>query len=557
VTVPPLKLGIQATDETRAAFESVQQSMRQTERTASQMGATVSGSGRMMRGTFQSAGYQVQDFAVQVQGGQSALLAFSQQSSQFLGAFGPGGAIAGAIITIGALGYKIWEAASAAKGATDAVTRLEDAIAKLQDEAKKQDPAQPGIIAVERMRDLRDDLLEQRRALESTQSAFAGGVSAEFGGVVEGQSAREVTAIQAQIKALNDLISTYDKLILNEDKRAQEAAIKKKDAEDIEEKTKREAEAVRAAARAAEEATRQELAYSAAIRQTILSLDPVAAAAEKYAGQQVMLRDALEAGSIDQERYNALLARAAENYQNATTAIDRHSQSLDEQARRIKAQIDPAVAYAEELARLNELLDTGRLTHDEYARAAEQAWERVNRTSADTKDIARELGLTFESAFEDAIVKGQSFRNVLGGIAQDMARLVLRQTVTTPLAGFGSSAIKFLFGGGAPTVGAALGPTDLGLPGFADGGPVAGGRPIIVGEEGPELFVPRGHGQIIPNGQSAGGTVVNQTINISVGVAQTVRAEIAALMPAIKRQTVDAVADARMRGGTFASAMGT
>jgi hypothetical protein len=69
--------------------------------------------------------------------------------------------------------------------------------------------------------------------------------------------------------------------------------------------------------------------------------------------------------------------------------------------------------------------------------------------------------------------------------------------------------------------------------------------------------VPRGHGQIIPNGQSAGGTVVNQTINISVGVAQTVRAEIAALMPAIKRQTVDAVADARMRGGTFASAMGT
>jgi hypothetical protein len=556
VTVPPLKLGIQATDETRAAFESVQQSMRQTERTASQMGATVSGSGRMMRGTFQSAGYQVQDFAVQVQGGQSALLAFSQQSSQFLGAFGPGGAIAGAIITIGALGYKIWEAASAAKGATDAVSTLEAAIAKLQKEAEGS-PAQPGIIAVERMRDLRADLIEQRRALESTQSAFAGGVSAEFGGVVEGQSAREVAAIQAQIKALNDLISTYDKLILNEDKRAQEAANKKKDFEDIEEKTKREAEAVRAAARAAEEATRQELAYSAAIRQTILSLDPVAAAAEKYAGQQVMLRDALEAGSIDQERYNALLARAAENYQNATTAIDRHSQSLDEQARRIKAQIDPAVAYAEELARLNELLDTGRLTHDEYARAAEQAWERVNRTSADTKDIARELGLTFESAFEDAIVKGQSFRNVLGGIAQDMARLVLRQTVTTPLAGMASRFLGGLFGPGTATVGAALGPTDLGLPGFADGGPVAGGRPIIVGEEGPELFVPRGHGQIIPNGQSAGGTVVNQTINISVGVAQTVRAEIAALMPAIKRQTVDAVADARMRGGTFASAMGT
>ena len=551
MTVPPLKLGIQAEDQTAPAFASVQRNLRQTENSAARMGSQF---GRIA----QQAGFQVGDFASQVSAGGSAMTAFVQQGSQFLGMFGVGGAIAGAALGIGAIGLKLWEVASSAKGATDAVSTLEAAIAKLQEEAKgRGSPAQPGIVAVERLRDLRADLVEQRRALEGTQSAFAGGVSAEFGGVIEGQSAREVTAIQAQIKALNDLISTYDRLIMDQERAQESTANLKRRGEEFEEQQKREAEAIRDAARAAEEATRQELAYSAAIRQTILSLDPVAAAAEKYAGQQVMLRDALEAGSIDQERYNALLARAAENYQNATTAIDRHSQSLDEQARRIKAQIDPAVAYAEELARLNELLDTGRLTHDEYARAAEQAWERVNRTSADTKDIARELGLTFESAFEDAIVKGQSFRNVLGGIAQDMARLVLRQTVTTPLAGFGSSAIKFLFGGGAPTVGAALGPTGLGLPGFADGGPVAGGRPIIVGEEGPELFVPRGHGQIIPNGQSAGGTVVNQTINISVGVAQTVRAEIAALMPAIKRQTVDAVADARMRGGTFASAMGT
>jgi phage-related minor tail protein len=87
---------------------------------------------------------------------------------------------------------------------------------------------------------------------------------------------------------------------------------------------------------------------------------------------------------------------------------------------------------------------------------------------------------------------------------------------------------------------------------------VTGGRPIIVGEEGPEVFVPAGNGTVVPNGASMGGGVtVNQTINISTGVAQTVRAEIAALMPAIKRQTVDAVADARMRGGSFASAMGT
>ncbi|MEX3315679.1 hypothetical protein [Sulfitobacter sp. PS-8MA] len=54
------------------------------------------------RNTFQQAGYQVGDFAVQVQGGTSALTAFTQQGSQFLGIFGPWGAIMGAILAVGA-----------------------------------------------------------------------------------------------------------------------------------------------------------------------------------------------------------------------------------------------------------------------------------------------------------------------------------------------------------------------------------------------------------------------------------------------------------------------
>lgn len=53
------------------------------------------------RSTFQQAGYQIQDFIVQVQGGQSALVAFSQQGSQLAGAFGPGGAVLGAFIALG------------------------------------------------------------------------------------------------------------------------------------------------------------------------------------------------------------------------------------------------------------------------------------------------------------------------------------------------------------------------------------------------------------------------------------------------------------------------
>jgi hypothetical protein len=44
------------------------------------------------------------------------------------------------------------------------------------------------------------------------------------------------------------------------------------------------------------------------------------------------------------------------------------------------------------------------------------------------------------------------------------------------------------------------------------GGPVSGWRPYIVGERGPELFVPHTSGTVVPN---AGG--VPQVINVYVG----------------------------------------
>jgi phage-related minor tail protein len=46
------------------------------------------------------------------------------------------------------------------------------------------------------------------------------------------------------------------------------------------------------------------------------------------------------------------------------------------------------------------------------------------------------------------------------------------------------------------------------FPGRAAGGPVSAGAPYMVGENGPELFVPRTSGAILPNG-GTGGVQVN------------------------------------------------
>lgn len=97
------------------------------------------------KSTMQQAGYQVQDFIVQVQGGQSALVAFSQQGSQLAGAFGPGGAVLGAVIALSSViaGTLITSlsggknAMEALKDATEAMDRVinisQNGVASLSD----------------------------------------------------------------------------------------------------------------------------------------------------------------------------------------------------------------------------------------------------------------------------------------------------------------------------------------------------------------------------------------------------------------------------------------
>ena len=52
--------------------------------------------------------------------------------------------------------------------------------------------------------------------------------------------------------------------------------------------------------------------------------------------------------------------------------------------------------------------------------------------------------------------------------------------------------------------------------GRANGGPVKSGSPYMVGERGPELFVPRSSGRIVPNGRfgGGGGGDVNVVVNV-------------------------------------------
>jgi len=59
--------------------------------------------------------------------------------------------------------------------------------------------------------------------------------------------------------------------------------------------------------------------------------------------------------------------------------------------------------------------------------------QNVNTNTSQTVDLVKDLGMTFQSAFENAIIGGQDLRSVLSGLLEDIARLLLRLYVIQPL----------------------------------------------------------------------------------------------------------------------------
>lgn len=117
------RLGSNATEAQRQQVLEAVQNYQQLR------GATegASGSFRDLRGTAQNAGWQLQDVAVQLQMGTSGFVVFSQQASQFVSAFGPGGAVLGAVIAVaGALGGVLYTSLNESAGALDRLTKLTD-----------------------------------------------------------------------------------------------------------------------------------------------------------------------------------------------------------------------------------------------------------------------------------------------------------------------------------------------------------------------------------------------------------------------------------------------
>ena len=213
-------------------------------------------------------------------------------------------------------------------------------------------------------------------------------------------------------------------------------------------------------------------------------------------------------------------------------------QELRDAVRDLREEYFPAEKiireFAETMKILNEALQAGIITQQTFATLAEKTSEKmreglaeINEEASKFGDTSKNLAQPFVSAIDAMIMRTKSFSDIIRDLERALISAITQILVLKPLqeglqnafssagsgdggggfGGFVGAIMSAVFGGGGAAAGGAM----------QMGGPVSPGVPYLVGEAGPELIVPRMPGQVIPNDELGGqSVVVNVNFNGSV-----------------------------------------
>lgn len=343
-------------------------------------------------------------------------------------------------------------------------------------------------------------------------------------------------------------------------------------------------------------------------------LDTKLKAEKEYQDRVKQLSAGLSQGVIDEAEYAKLSAlaledrnKALEKGAKATKESNKETEDfiklLREQAKEaqsVEEELDPVTAafnrYNEQLRKIRSGVEGGFIDPLRGGDLEEAAGAKLTDTLNGTKEKTADADQAFTqffanatSGFEDAIVRGERFSNVIQGIERDIARLILRMAVTEPLAaglkesGIGSTItgwvkglIPGLGGGGMADTGGwdmgAMGAsasfatggimTDRGplpLRRYAGGGVARTPQMAMFGEGAtPEAYVPLPDGRSIPVNMrgGTGGLVVHQPITINVRNSNASPALLAATADAAAAKSRANLIAELNRGGALAKTTG-
>lgn len=293
---------------------------------------------------------------------------------------------------------------------------------------------------------------------------------------------------------------------------------------------------------------------------------------------QEQINAARETGRLtaEQAKDEAAIAAARNQVDNYLPQAERERKAAEDAARAaadlasvIDATPGAKIADLERKQLLvNDAFTKGKLTVDQFNEAFTVIEEQRNRVLGradkdfmkvgdDGKEAFRSLenavrgwGNAFTDTLADAVLTGKaSFQDLANSVIRDLLRMEIQASITKPLfeglTGVLANVPGLLGFGGS---GAATSKVNFGG-GYASGGDISGGTAYLVGEKGPELFLPRNSGKIIPNnqlggaGRGGGNVIQNITFNGGMDPAQQ-----QAFARDIRLQTMAGVMEAMRRG---------
>lgn len=191
--------------------------------------------------------------------------------------------------------------------------------------------------------------------------------------------------------------------------------------------------------------------------------------------------------------------------------------ALEIQRKTIMRQLTYDIATAEQTA--------GQTRLEAITAYLEKQYElntAIQQQKALAESVSTTLGQGMTAVF-DTLIQGsdnwgkslqQIASKVLVDIANQLIRIYVIEQAVSAIKSFLSPALPFGGGGGQIGGVGTLGP-NYGIKQFANGGVPPVGKPSLVGERGPELFMPGIRGTVIPNGGFGGSTSVVVNVDAS------------------------------------------
>lgn len=494
-----------------------------------QLQAATRGTSRGLGGIGRSAGQasiQVQQLVGQIQGGVNPAVALSQQAADL--GFVLGVPLLGAVTAIAA-GF-----------------------------------AGPFISSLLGAGEAFDELIEKAEAAEVNLKKIAPTIFAKQQGELKEALATTTAEVEKQEARLNGINEAFDAQIKKLSETATGELMRRKRLKDIAALEEKRPKAIEEATIALEEA---KIAQAAAQKE----LDDFAESTNFATKETDKLTDAQKKqesfmAKVNKQRFESIVAARDERIKaekEATKAAESEEKKRLSFMQKVNRERFAEIVAARD-ARIEKEKETAETIAKNQAAAHKNALEQMRAEQKRFENVI-EGGLNTMADGFVGVIRGtnslaNAFNNMANQIINDLLRMAMQKLIVDRIMGaIFSTGGSISTASGHTSIGPAAGSGGASGGGnvahFANGGVARAGRPAIVGERGPELMIPGRTSQIVPN-HALGGVNVTQNINISTGVQQTVRAEIAGLMPQIAEASKNAVIDARRRGGSFAGAFG-